>query len=91
LYRDSMKAQELNVRLFERIRAAGAIRSDIEVDDIALLLEQLAAVRMGDEERTRQLRRRYLALLLDAMRDSSGSRLPGPPPSWEEIRHRWGN
>jgi AcrR family transcriptional regulator len=89
LYRDSMKAQELNVRLFERIRAAGAIRSDIEVDDIALLLEQLAAVRMGDEERTRQLRRRYLALLLDAMRDSSGSRLPGPPPSWEEIRHRW--
>ena len=91
LYRDSMKAQELNVRLFERIRAAGAIRSDIEVDDIALLLEQLAAVRMGDEERTRQLRRRYLALLLDAMRDSSGSRLPGPPPSWEEIRHRWSN
>jgi AcrR family transcriptional regulator len=89
LYRDSERAQELNVRLFEHIRAAGAIRPDIEVDDIALLLEQLAAIRVGDEERTRQLRRRYLALMLDALRDRSGSRLPGPPPSWEEIGRRW--
>src|SRR4051812_40452366 len=79
LYHDSARAQELNQRFFERTRDAGAIRPDIEVDDIALLLEQLAAVRMGDEERTRQLRRRYLALLLDALRDRSGSRLPGPP------------
>ncbi len=89
LYRDSERAQELNVRLFERLRTAGAVRPDIEVDDIALLLEQLAAVRVGDEERTRQLRRRYLALMLDALRDRSGSRLPGPPPSWEEIGRRW--
>jgi AcrR family transcriptional regulator len=87
LYRDSARAQELNERLFERTR--GAIRPDIEVDDIALLFEQLAAVRMGDEERTRQLRRRYLELLLDALRDRSGSRLPGPPPGWEEIQRRW--
>ena len=49
LYRDSQRAQELNVRLFERTRAAGAIRPDVEVDDIALLFEQLAAVRVGDE------------------------------------------
>ena len=89
LYRDSARAQELNMRLFERIRAADAIRPDIEVDDIALLLEQLAAVRVGNGERTRQLRRRYLALLLDAVHDRSGSRLPGPPPNWEEIGRRW--
>jgi AcrR family transcriptional regulator len=89
LYRDSARAQELNQRLFERTRDAGAIRSDVEVDDIALLFEQLAAVRIGDEERTRQLRRRYLGLLLDALRDRSGSRLPGPPPSWGEIQRRW--
>lgn len=90
LYRDSVRAQELNERLFGRTRDAGAIRPDVEVDDIALLFEQLAAVRMGDEERTRQLRRRYLELLLDALRGRSGSRLPGPPPSWEEIQRRWG-
>src|SRR5687767_859957 len=89
LYHDSERAQELNVRLFERTRAAGAIRSDIEVDDIALLLEQLAAVRVADEDRTRQLRHRYLALLLEALHDPSGSELPGPPPSWEEIDQRW--
>ena len=89
MFRNSERAQELNVRLFERTKDAGAIRPDIEVDDIALLLEQLAAVRVGDEERTRQLRRRYLALLLDALHDRSGSRLPGPPPSWEEIGRRW--
>jgi AcrR family transcriptional regulator len=89
LYRDSARAQELNERLFERTRDAGAIRPGIVVDDIALLFEQLAAVRIGDEERTRQLRRRYLELLLDALRDRSGSRLPGSPPSWEEIQRRW--
>ena len=90
LYRDSEKAQELNVRLIERTKAAGVLRGDIEVDDIALLLEQLAAVRIGEEERTHQLRRRYLALLLDALCAPSGSRLPGPPPTWEEIGQRWG-
>ena len=89
LYRDSERAQELNVLLFERTRAAGAIRSDIKVDDIALLLEQLAAVRMGGEERTRQLRHRYLALLLEGLRAPSDSKLPGPAPSWEEIDRRW--
>ncbi len=89
LYRDGRKAQELNARLFERTRAAGAIRPDVEVVDIALLFEQLAAVRVVDEERTRQLRHRYLALVLDALHSPSGSPLPGPPPSWEEIGQRW--
>ena len=89
LYRDGRKARELNERLFERTRTAGAIRPDIEVVDIALLFEQLAAVRVVDEERTRRLRRRYLALVLDALRAPSGSPLPGPPPSWEEIGQRW--
>ncbi len=89
LYRDSRRAQELNVRLFERTRAAGAIRSDVEVGDISLLLEQLAAVRVAGEGRTRELRYRYLALLLEALHAPSGSQLPGPPPSWEEIDRRW--
>src|SRR5215212_5354689 len=72
LHREGRRAQELNVRLFARTRAAGAVRSDVEVDDIALLLEQLASVRVGGRERTRQLRHRYLALLLDALRAPSG-------------------
>lgn len=89
LYRNGRRAQELNVRLFERTKAAGAIRPDVEVDDLPLLLEQLAAIRVAGEERTRQLRQRYLALLLQALHAPSGSELPGPPPSWEEIGQRW--
>jgi AcrR family transcriptional regulator len=89
LYRNSQKAQELNVRLFERTKAAGVIRPDVVVDDLSLLLEQLAAVRVADEERTRQLRHRYLTLILDALHTSSGTQLPGPPPGWDEISQRW--
>ena len=89
LNRAAARAQELNVRLLERTKAAGAIRPDIEVSDLSLLFEQLAAVRVADEERTRELRHRYLALILDALRISSGSPLPGPPPDWEEISRRW--
>ena len=89
LNRAAARAQELNVRLLERTKAAGAIRPDIEVSDLSLLFEQLAAVRVADEERSRQLRHRYLALILEALRISSGSPLPGPPPDWEEISRRW--
>jgi AcrR family transcriptional regulator len=89
LYRDSRRAQELTTHLFGRAKAADAIRPDVEVDDLSLLLEQLAAVRVGDEKRTRQLRHRYLTLLLNALHSPSGSDLPGPPPSWEEISRRW--
>ena len=89
MYRNGQRAEGLSVRVLERTKAAGALRPDVEAADIALLLEQLAAVRVADEERTRQLRRRYLALILDALRNSSGSPLPSPPPSWEEIGRRW--
>jgi AcrR family transcriptional regulator len=89
LYRDGQEAEDLTVQLFERTKAAGAIRPDIEVVDISLLFEQLAAVRVADEERTRQLRHRYLVLVLDAIHTASGSQLPGPPPGWEEIGRRW--
>jgi hypothetical protein len=91
LHRDAARSQELNVRLFERTRAAGAIRSDAEIIDISLLFEMLAAVRVGDQERTRQLRYRYLTLLLDALRSPAATPLPGSAPTWEEISLRWSN
>jgi AcrR family transcriptional regulator len=89
LYREAARAQELNVRLVERLKSTGTIRPDVEVDDLALLLEQLAAVRVLDRERTRQLRHRYLALLLDGLHHPSAPPLPGPAPSWREISERW--
>jgi AcrR family transcriptional regulator len=90
LYRDAATAQELNERVFARLRAAGLIRPDLDVNDIGLILEQLASIRLGGERRTTELRHRYLALYLDAMRRPAGGRpLPGPPPAWNEIRERW--
>jgi AcrR family transcriptional regulator len=89
LNRDAAIAQELNQRLFERTRAAGAVRPDLDVNDLSFLFEQLASVRLGDETRTRQLRHRYLALLLEAMRRPSNPPLPGPPPTWPELHARW--
>jgi AcrR family transcriptional regulator len=89
LYRRAELAQELNVRLLERAQQAGAVHPDLAVDDLSFLFEQLASVRAGDEQRTRQLRHRYLALLLDALRTPSRTPLPGPAPSWEEVSQRW--
>jgi AcrR family transcriptional regulator len=89
LYREAAKSQGLTIKLFERVKAAGAIRSDIEVVDIALIFEQLAAVQIGSPHRTAQLRQRYLALIFDALRAPNNDPLPGPPPDWKDINSRW--
>ena len=88
-WRDGEKSVQLNTRLLNRTKEAGVLRQEIEVGDLSLMFEQLAAIKVEDPERTRQLRQRYLALLLDALRDTAGAPLPGPPPSWEEISRRW--
>jgi AcrR family transcriptional regulator len=89
LYDDAATAQELNVALLERTKAAGAIRPDLDVNDLTFVFEQVASIRLGDQDRTSQLRHRYLALLLDALHTPSPEPLPGPPPTWEEISGRW--
>jgi hypothetical protein len=89
LYDDAERGQELNLRLLERTKAAGAVRADLDVNDLSFLFEQLAAVRVGDPDRTRQLRHRYLRLLLDGLHTPSPEPLAGPPPAWEELRDRW--
>jgi len=88
LGRDAATAQELNEQLFERTRASGAIRPDLDVNDLSMVFEQVASVRLGDEGRTRQLRHRYLALLLEAMHAPAATPLPGPPPRWQELTAR---
>jgi AcrR family transcriptional regulator len=89
LYREAGRAQRLNEQLFKRVRAAGALRPDVTVNDIGLILEQIAAVKLGPERRTAQLRRRYLALALDALHQPGEARLPGPAPRWQELTERW--
>jgi len=89
LNREAARAQRLNLELLERTRAAGAIRPDVEMNDVGMLLEQIATIQLGDEPRTRELRRRYLAVVLDGLSSRPGTPLPGRAPQWEELTGRW--
>lgn len=89
LYHDAARAGEANIALFERLRAADAIRSDVVPEDMGWVLEMVAAVRLADAGRTRVLRERYLALLLDGLRTPRPATLPGPPPNRAENAERW--
>jgi AcrR family transcriptional regulator len=89
LYAAANRAQELNLRLFERAREAGVLRPDLDANDMGLVLEQIAALHLGDAERTRAIRQRHLALVLDGLRAPGHTELPAPPPTWDEIAGRW--
>ncbi|TYB41025.1 TetR/AcrR family transcriptional regulator [Actinomadura chibensis] len=88
----SRKGQEIHratQRLLERTREAGALRPEIEVGDISVILEYLHGIRIGDDARMNRLQHRYLALMLDALRLTGERELPGPPPTWPELRDRY--
>src|SRR3954454_21008592 len=89
LYRAATYAGELNEKVFARAQKAGAIRADADVNDLGLIFEQLASIRLGDRERTHQLRRRYLALALDGLRAEPHDPLPAPARRGDELRSRW--
>jgi AcrR family transcriptional regulator len=81
------RANDLLRQFFDRVK--GVLRPDIEVHDMSLVFELVAAIKLGDRERTMQLRRRYLAVILDGLRANERGELPGPAPSWTELNQRW--
>ena len=83
------RAYELTQELLDRTKKTGGLRAEIEVGDVSLIFEQLQAQHVGLPERAAQLRRRYLALLLDALHAPPAAPLPGPAPTWQEISRRW--
>jgi AcrR family transcriptional regulator len=85
MHADAARAGELAFALFERAR--GQMRPGAAPGDVDMLLEMCAAVRVPSADRTRELRRRYLAVLLDGLR--AGGAPPGPPPTVEELGWRW--
>jgi AcrR family transcriptional regulator len=89
LYRLAEIGQDLNRRIFQRAKAAGVLRPGLAVDDLGLILEQLAAVNLGSEARSLELRRRYLAVFLAGIHSTAAGPLPGQPPSWKEVQKRW--
>lgn len=81
------RASRASQTLFKRIKHE--LRSGVAVHDISLIFELVAAVRVSDPQRTKQLRRRYLTVVLDGLRAANQQRLPGPPPRWQDITERW--
>ena len=90
LFELATRANALNERVLARAREAGAVRDDLDLNDVPMIFEQLAAIRLADPDRNRELRRRYLALHLEAIRPRrDAAPLPSSPPSDLEFRRRW--
>ena len=88
LWQDARKAQDLRERVFKRAQKAGVVRTDLVAEDLGNVFEQLSAIRGPSPKRTRELRRRYLAVQLAGLRARKKARqLPGPPP---RVRDRAG-
>ena len=75
--------------VLQRAQAAGAVRDDINANDVGRFWEMLRAIRVADPDRSDALRRRYIALFIPAFRAPAESPLPGPPPTWQEIAAAW--
>jgi AcrR family transcriptional regulator len=85
-------AQEMSALIgdvVQRAQAAGAVRDDINANDVGRFWEMLRAIRVGDPGRSNALRKRYVALFAPAFRAPGAGPLPGPPPTWQEIAAAW--
>jgi AcrR family transcriptional regulator len=87
MYELANRSSELTGELFGLIR--DVFRAGVEVHDLSLILEMMAVIKLGSPERTCELRRRYLTLVLDGLRACERAELPGPAPAWQELTVRW--
>ncbi|MBF6159586.1 TetR/AcrR family transcriptional regulator [Nocardia cyriacigeorgica] len=84
---DVQRSGELTSELVRRAHATGRLRPEVTDLDLGMVLDACAAVSTPEPERTRQLRRRVLALLVDGM--ATPGELPGPAPQPGEFAWRW--
>jgi hypothetical protein len=89
LTRQGREIHEATQQLLDRTKNAGALRVDVEVGDLSVLLEQLQGIRIGDDVRSNQLRHRYLTVILDGLHLADAPQLPSTPPSWQETSGRY--
>jgi AcrR family transcriptional regulator len=70
-------------------KVSDVLRPGISTHDLSVVTELVASVRQPDSKRTRELRQRYLAVILDGLRAEHAGPLPATPPTWQEISDRW--
>jgi AcrR family transcriptional regulator len=89
LYEAATRVSGLVTAVVERAHEAGVLRRDVAPTDFGVLFMQIASIKVPeDEERTRELRRRYLSLMLDSLRPP-GNPLPVGPPRPGEFARMW--
>jgi len=81
------RSGELAQEVIRRARASGRLRAEVDTPDLGLILEACSAISHTDPERTVQLRRRVLGVLIDGL--TVEGELPGPPPAPDEFAYRW--
>ena len=83
------RMRRLGTRLVRRTAAAGALRPGLTFVDVSLLLELVSTTRLGDADRSAELRQRYLAIIVDGISARADGSLPGRAPTWDEQTARW--
>ncbi|GIJ49652.1 TetR family transcriptional regulator [Virgisporangium aliadipatigenens] len=83
------RAAKLGETLFQRVRRSGELRDDVSEADVTLLLEMIAFIELPGADGGAALRRRYLALLLQALHAPAECRLPGRPARQADLMARW--
>ena len=83
------RAGRLAETLFQRVRRAGELRDDISEADVTLLLEMIAFIELPGADGGAALRRRYLALFLQALHAPTEAPLPGRPARQADLAARW--
>lgn len=85
----SQRATKLAEEVHRKTQRVKALRRDVNTGDVILLLETLSAITMPGADAGKDLRRRYLALLLQALRAPGAEPLPGRPPEQSDLARRW--
>jgi AcrR family transcriptional regulator len=78
---------QLMSQVVDRVR--DTLRPGVGAMDLSVITELVAAVRNPDPGRARELRHRYLAMMLDGLRAGPSAPLPATPPTFQEISDRW--
>jgi AcrR family transcriptional regulator len=85
----AQRAGTLAAAVHDRAQRDGALRRDVSSADVVLLLETLSAVTVPNADAGQALRRRYLALFLQALHAPGTAPLPGPAADPSELAARW--
>jgi AcrR family transcriptional regulator len=87
---DITRSGELTNEIVRRAHESGRLRAEVNAQDLGLVLEACSALSMPDKQRTAELRRRTLAMLIAGMAiPEAGNELPGPAPQPGEFAWRW--